>query len=91
MDAYLVAFEYGSGTLWGYVSADSEDQIAYELPEVDVYDTPPGWMTVGEVAPMRIDTIPITTAHVIQRAVHPAQGPCDRGSFLAPIVHGVAG
>ncbi len=65
MDDYLVAFEYGSGTVWGYVTADSEDHIEYELPEVDVYGSPPGWMTVDEVALMRTEAISVETPHAI--------------------------
>ena len=62
---YLVAFEYGSGTVWGYVTADSEDHIADQLPEVDVYDSPPAWMTVDEVASLRTEAIPVDTVHAI--------------------------
>ena len=59
MDAHLVAFEYGSGTVWGYVLADSEEHIAAELPEVDVYVAPPRWMTVDEVASLRMDPVSV--------------------------------
>ena len=62
---YLVAFEYGSGTVWGYVTADSEQHIETELPEVDVYDSPPAWMTVDEVASLRTEAIPVGTEHAI--------------------------
>ena len=65
MDAYLVAFEYGSGTVWGYVRADSEEHVELELPEVDVHGSPPQWMTVDEVAAMRTEAIPVETPNAI--------------------------
>lgn len=67
MDTYLVAFEYGSGTLWGCVTADSADHVEMELPEVDVHESPPEWMTVDEVDSLRTDAIPVETPYCIDQ------------------------
>ena len=53
MTDHLVAFEYGTGRVWGYIRARSADQIAEVVPEVDVYDGPPPWMGDGEVRRLR--------------------------------------
>lgn len=45
MDGFYVAYEYGSGAAWAYVKADTAAEVVAELPEVDVYDAPPEWMT----------------------------------------------
>ncbi len=65
MDTYLVAFEYGSGTVWGCVTADSADQVEMELPEVDVHDSPPEWMTVDEVVSLQTEAVPVETPDCI--------------------------
>ena len=53
MTDHLVAFEYGTGHVWGYVTARSASDIASTMPEVDVYERPPGWMPEGEVRRLR--------------------------------------
>jgi hypothetical protein len=53
MTEHLVAFEYGTGRVWGYIRARSTDQIAQVVPEVDVYDCPPPWMRDGDVRRLR--------------------------------------
>lgn len=67
METYLVAFEYGSGTVWGYVTAASAEVLEAGLPEVDVHDTPPAWMTVDEVAHMRMSPIPLEGPRCLDR------------------------
>ena len=49
MDKYLVSYEYGSGTVWGYVAAASAQEVLAFLPEVDVWEEPPGWLTLREL------------------------------------------
>ena len=41
---YLVVHDYGMGGLWGYVLADSADQIKARFPELDVVEERPAWM-----------------------------------------------
>jgi hypothetical protein len=53
MTDHLVAFEYGTGRVWGYIRARSTDQISQVVPEVDVYDRPPSWMRDGDVRRLR--------------------------------------
>ncbi len=45
MKEHLVAYEYGNGTAWGYVVAHNAADIAEALPEVDVIEQPPSWLT----------------------------------------------
>jgi hypothetical protein len=42
---HLVAYEYGSGTAWGYVVAQTAAEIVEVLPEVDVIEQAPSWLT----------------------------------------------
>jgi hypothetical protein len=49
MDGFFVAYEYGSGAAWAYVRAETRAEVVAELPEVDVYDAPPEWMTVDDM------------------------------------------
>lgn len=53
MTEHLVAFEYGTGRVWGYIRARSSAEIAQTVPEVDVYDRPPSWMREGDVRLLR--------------------------------------
>ena len=53
MDGFYVAYEYGSGAAWAFVKADTPDEVVAELPEVDVYETPPEWMTVEDLHRVR--------------------------------------
>jgi hypothetical protein len=50
MDKYLVSYEYGSGTVWGYVSAAGPHEVLDFLPEVDVWENPPAWLSARELA-----------------------------------------
>jgi hypothetical protein len=49
METYLVSYEYGSGTVWGYVAAASPQELTAYLPELDVWEDPPGWLTTREL------------------------------------------
>ncbi len=53
MDGYYVAYEYGSGAAWAFVKAETPDEVVAELPELDVYDTPPEWMTIEDLHQVR--------------------------------------
>jgi hypothetical protein len=50
METYLVSYEYGSGTVWGYVVAASRHEVLAFIPEVDVWEDPPAWLTPRELA-----------------------------------------
>lgn len=53
MDGFYVAYEYGSGAAWAFVQADTTADVIAEFPELDVYDTPPEWMTVEDLHQVR--------------------------------------
>ena len=53
MDGFYVAYEYGSGAAWAFVKAETADEVVAEVPELDVYDTPPEWMTVEDMHQVR--------------------------------------
>ena len=53
MDGFYVAYEYGSGAAWAFVKAETAADVTAELPEVDVYDTPPEWMTIEDLHQVR--------------------------------------
>lgn len=53
MTDHLVAFEYGTGQVWGCIKARSSADISAIVPEVDVYEAPPPWMGAGEVRLLR--------------------------------------
>ncbi len=53
MDGFYVAYEYGSGAAWAFVKAETADEVVSELPELDVYDTPPEWMTIEDLHQVR--------------------------------------
>lgn len=53
MQAHLVAYEYGAGAAWGYVLADTVEEIEDTLPEVDVYVRPPAWMSMEDIHRLR--------------------------------------
>lgn len=56
MDRFLVSYEHGSGTVWGYVSADVPQEVVAFLPEVDVWEEPPLGMAEAHLAD--ITTLP---------------------------------
>jgi hypothetical protein len=53
MKTHLVAYEYGSGAAWGYIVAESREAIAAQVPEVEIHDEPPAWMTDRDVEVVR--------------------------------------
>ena len=53
MKTHLVAYEYGSGAAWGYIVAESREAIAAQVPEVEIHDAPPAWMTDRDVEVVR--------------------------------------
>lgn len=50
---FLVVYHYGQGGIWGYVVAESAEQIEREFPELTVVNERPGWMTEEREARIR--------------------------------------
>jgi hypothetical protein len=42
---YLVAYDYGTGAVWGVVSARSPHEIMVRYPKLTVYKEHPDWMS----------------------------------------------
>ncbi|HEX2031840.1 MAG TPA: hypothetical protein VHL78_10625 [Actinomycetota bacterium] len=42
---FLVVYDYGQGGVWAFVRARSSDDIRRRFPELEVVQSPPGWMT----------------------------------------------
>lgn len=53
MNGWLVSYEYGSGAAWGYVRADSSDEIRRHAPHVVVHTEAPSWMSTAELTCLR--------------------------------------
>ena len=53
MDGFYVAYEYGTGAAWAFVKAETAAEVTAEFPELDVYDTPPEWMTIDDLHQVR--------------------------------------
>ena len=70
MQAHLVAFEYGTGSVWGYVVAPSPTEIVDRMPEVDVYAAPPAWMTHDDVTTLRSRALSLELGHGLDDLVH---------------------
>jgi len=50
---FLIAYEYGTGGVWGIMNARSRDEIASIYPEIVVVDTPPSWMKLDYLEYLR--------------------------------------
>jgi hypothetical protein len=50
---FLVAYDYGTGGLWGVMHARSAQQITDRYPELTVVDARPKWMTDEEFERIR--------------------------------------
>ncbi len=53
MTDHLVAYEYGTGQVWGCIRARSSADINSIVPEVEVYSAPPAWMADEELRLLR--------------------------------------
>jgi len=67
MQTHLVAFEYGTGAVWGYVNATSRTDIESMIPEVDVFDEPPAWMTEDDLDELRRHIIDVEQNDALDR------------------------
>lgn len=73
MTNHLVAYEYGTGTVWGFVSAESADAITDAVPEVDVYEGAPPFLTNEDLAALRQEAIPLDDGSVVERLLRGAE------------------
>jgi hypothetical protein len=48
MTEYLVAYDYGTGGTWGFVTAESEDEVVRTFPQLTVVHQRPEWLTAQE-------------------------------------------
>jgi hypothetical protein len=67
MQTHLVAFEYGTGAVWGYINATSRTDIESMIPEVDVFDEPPAWMTEDDLDELRRHIIDVEQNDALDR------------------------
>lgn len=44
---FLTLYDYGTGGIWAYISAETPDDILAKFRDVVVYESPPEWMTEG--------------------------------------------
>jgi hypothetical protein len=49
---FMVAYDYGTGGLWGFVRAESEEEIHRVYPELVIVHERPAWMTDESYAQM---------------------------------------
>jgi hypothetical protein len=42
---YLVVYDYGTGGIWGIISANSPLEILNKYPQLQIVSSPPIWMT----------------------------------------------
>lgn len=70
MQAHLVAYEYGTGSVWGYVVASSRQEIIQKMPEVDIHEDPPAWMTADHIDVLRERHIELENGEGLDELVH---------------------
>lgn len=70
MTEHLVAYEYGTGAVWGYVTADSAAAITEAVPEVDVYDGAPPYLTTEDLDRLKEGTVALSDGDVVERLMH---------------------
>jgi len=51
---FLTVYDYGQGSVWRMVLADSRAQLEGELPQLRVMDAPPEWMTAAELDAVKV-------------------------------------
>ena len=69
MTDHLVAYEYGTGQVWGCIRARSTVDISAVVPEVDVYETPPPWMNEGDLRLLRERAVYLSD-HALDSILH---------------------
>lgn len=70
MNDHLVAYEYGTGAIWGYVRAGSADEITAAVPELDIYDGAPPWFTDHDLAVLLESPVDLADGDVLDRLMH---------------------
>ena len=59
---FLVCYDYGMGGRWGYVLAESREDVAAKFPELAIIDDEPSWMTDEDRAEFERDEEDIDSA-----------------------------
>ncbi|MCP3976192.1 MAG: hypothetical protein GY720_17050 [bacterium] len=68
MENFLVGYEYGSGTVWGYVAAETAQEVVAFLPEVDIWEHPPASLSVEDLANLAGQpAIAVNATHALDR------------------------
>jgi hypothetical protein len=67
---HLVAYEYGTGMVWGFVRAESADAITDAVPEVDIYDGAPPHLTAEDLKRLKESTVKLSDGNVVERLMH---------------------
>ncbi len=70
MSEHLVVYEYGTGAVWGIVTARSAAEIAAAVAELDVYDPAPPWLTDDDLIALRAQPVPLGDGDVLDRLMH---------------------
>ncbi len=70
MKDHLVAYEYGTGAIWGYVRAGSAAEITAAVPQLDVYDGAPPWFTSRDLAILQATSVDLAKGGVLDRLMH---------------------
>lgn len=68
MTDHLVVYEYGTGAVWGYVRAGSADEISEAVPELDIHEGAPPWLTTEDLA--TLSNVALADGEVIDRLMH---------------------
>lgn len=45
---FLTIYDYGTGGMWQYITADSPDQITAKYPRLKVFVVPPDWWSADD-------------------------------------------
>ena len=67
MDDHLVAYEYGTGAIWGFVRAGSAAEITAAVPELDIYEGAPPWLTSQDLAVLQASSVDLADGSVLDR------------------------
>jgi hypothetical protein len=70
MQTHLVAYEYGTGSVWGFVAASSRQEIIQRMPEVEIHEEPPAWMTAAHIDVLNERHIELADGEGIDELVH---------------------
>lgn len=73
MQTHLVAFEYGRGAVWGYVNAPTRSDLEATLPELEIVEEPPAWMTERDLETLRGRVVEFDHDQALDRIIRNAR------------------